>query len=409
MSGETSKLLDNSNKCTVLTGPACLTGVNALIPEFAVIGVCFAITVYVGLQEEIDYRFYIELFTLFLGVVGVLTEIIFNPKEYVGAARNYTDTGSYVAILVGMCVADYFVRDYWGGSKLRILSNWAVLVGSASSQNLTCPPGLSKEAIESGNSIFAFVAYEVFELWVSLFGTGDIVCGLLQFLFRRVVLWNMELIIGYWNYGWIGGTMFGPGGISMFQASLYSIFEPYGDKMEETDELEISVVGKFLLGLPVYSGVLTPVRYFDGTIFCEQIVSFSSPTSIVGPRIARGHCHYCHFIVSTVRSMFGKQQNPLFRKLDNRASFRVILREWLVGDRRAAVKHLAPDSLSDPLNSTLALLEQDSANATSATSPGDIPPLLVGDSEASVDSDGYATKLIDPIKIMRDQTLVYSK
>ncbi|KAJ1446756.1 hypothetical protein M885DRAFT_545351 [Pelagophyceae sp. CCMP2097] len=273
----------------------------------------------------------------------------------------------------------------------------------------------SLAAIDKRLWVLLWLIYEVAEAYLSLFGattSWKLVVATLGL--RRLVFLAVNTLFAFVTYGG-PRRMFKQFGkfasplILVPNSTVGGWAFPDGEKgvyklapMEQVDLEELAAVGGgMLLKLSMHGGYAPCPPDPNAILFLEQMISFGSPTSVIGSRAAIGHVLYIAEMVDAVaaanltKTAFEEVRDDMARPGDERGDCvnryttrdanRLVLREWLLGSRWNAV-----DAMDTPhTNAALRLCDDDKFVA--GPDQRRAPPILVQMNEFDFDEDGIAT------------------
>lgn len=407
------------------TNPAYLVGQAALVAELACIAVCAIIVVVVALvEEEWTWTTNVELVFLLLGMVGVADVLTpsttWEGHSWVGAPTNLPVYGWYAFVIAGLVGWDMTVRYFLGGSVLRCLSNWAVMVGSASSTNLCCSVLMSKEQATGSFSLAVYYVYQAVECWASLFGCGRWPSVLAQLAARRLWVPLCEGWAARWYYGAGYAEFFRPGAPALLFTGLGAMFSlPLAPDsvFEEEDSLEIAYTGKQLLTCPM--AMAYPGRFIGAsTWFLEQKVSMGSPWAVCGERMARGHLNgvgtamlemgMAFFRGTPERAAVWDEAAASYFWPTKRETCKLLLRDWVAGPdgRRNWVSII---KTPQPTNRAVLLAEGADEESLPQAEAAEVAPTLVSTLEFAAGADGKVTQKIGTVRATRAGALFYAR
>ena len=292
-----------------------------------------------------DASVYVELGTCALGLVGLVAA---GP----GAGLYIKGTAPHLAfilVLGAVMAADATTRKFLGGDPQRVLSNWAVMVASGSSCNLLALGPMS-HSIDARRWTLVWLAYQVLECYVSLFGactSWRLVVSVL--VMRRLAFVAATALVAVHSYGSLTRTqalfrnfdapfILAPvGALGAYEDGTYELYDDL-----QPEELAC-VGGAFLLKFQLHGGYAPCPPDPNPIVFLEQMLSFGSPTSVVGARAAAGHVVY---VAGMLRAVGAARGVDVGRYASERERARRVLGEWLGGSREAATELSASRDVS---------------------------------------------------------------
>lgn len=375
---------------------AFLAGAKAVAADVAVIVAATMLVMVVAMRdpafqagspETWDYTVWVELSFCLVGLLGILNVVV-SGSGYVGlyvggGAKNAAIVNGHFYLLLGaILVGDYALRLALGGDAPRAFSNWAVMVASGASANLMAPWPFSHRAlgsIDKGLWVLLWVLYQITECWVSLFGALDqgwllivLTLVLRRCIFIVVMGWLCKVTFGSIERNkkfldnnallplWcpslsVGAYKFEPAPEGKVKLD-YNLFNlDAGEPMPNTEELA-AMGGGFLLKAHMLGGMAPWPIDPNPIVFLEQMISFGSPTAVMGSRAAIGHILYVAFFVKQMvaaTASWEKYQaveddmlkppaerlpaNQRVNRFKSQGAARLLMREWLHGSRARAL------------------------------------------------------------------------
>jgi hypothetical protein len=279
-----------------------------------------------------DGSVYVELAACALGLLGLACSGTGAGLYIKGAAPHV----AFTLVLGAVVAADATTRRALGGDPQRVISNWAVMVASGSSCNL-----LACGQTDARRWTLVWLAYQVLECYVSLFGactSWRLVLSVL--VMRRLAFVAATALVAVHSYGSLRRTQ------ALFRAfDAPFILAPVGalgayedDSYKLYDDLQpeelACVGGAFLLKFQLHGGYAPCPPDPNPVVFLEQMLSFGSPTSVVGARAAAGHVVY---VAGMLRAVGAARGVDVDRYASQRERARRVLGEWLCGSRETAI------------------------------------------------------------------------
>ena len=157
---------------------------------------------------------------------------------------------------------------------------------------------------------------------------------------RRVAFVAATALVAVHSYGSLNRTQ------ALFRAfDAPFILAPIGalgayedDSYKLYDDLQqeelASVGGAFLLKFQLHGGYAPCPPDPNPIVFLEQMLSFGSPTSVVGARAAAGHVVY---VAGMLRAVGAARGVDVDRYASQRDRAKRVLQEWLCGSRETAI------------------------------------------------------------------------
>ena len=245
--------------------------------------------------------------------------------------------------------ADAATRICLGGDPQRVISNWAVMLASGSSCNLLAMGPMAR-ATDARRWTLAWLAYQVLECYVSLFGactSWRLIISVL--VMRRLTFVAATALVAVHSYGSLKRTqalfrafdapfILAPiGALGAYEDGTYEL---YDDLQQE----ELACVGgAFLLKFQLHGGYAPCPPDPNPIVFLEQMLSFGSPTSVVGARAAAGLVVY---VAGMLRAVGAARGVDVDRYASQRERARRVMGEWLCGSREAATELSASRDVS---------------------------------------------------------------
>ena len=293
-----------------------------------------------------DASVYVELATCALGLVGLVATSGTGAGLYV---RGATPHAAFALVLGAVMAADAATRICMGGDPQRVISNWAVMLASGSSCNLLAMGPMAR-ATDARRWTLAWLAYQVLECYVSLFGactSWRLVLSVL--VMRRLAFVAATALVAVHSYGSLKRTqalfrafdapfILAPiGALGAYEDGTYKL---YDDLPQE----ELACVGgAFLLKFQLHGGYAPCPPDPNPIVFLEQMLSFGSPTAVVGARAAAGHAVY---VAGMLRAVGAARGVDVERYASQRDRAKRVLQEWLCGSREAATELSATRDVS---------------------------------------------------------------
>ena len=283
-----------------------------------------------------DGSVYVELAACALGLVGLACSGTGAGLYVKGAAPHV----AFTLVLGAVVAADAATRSYMGGDPQRVVSNWAVMVASGSSCNLLALGPMS-HSIDARRWTLAWLAYQMLEGYVSLFGactSWRLVLAVL--IMRRLAFVAATALVAVHSYGSLEMTqalfqrfdapfILAPvGALGAYEDGTYKLYDDL-----QREELA-SVGGAFLLKFQLHGGYAPCPPDPNPIVFLEQMLSFGSPTSVVGARAAAGHVVY---VAGMLRAVGAARGVDVDRYASQRERARRVMGEWLGGSRETAI------------------------------------------------------------------------
>ena len=295
---------------------------------------------------EWDASIYIELATCALGLVGLACSGVAGAGLYV---RGVAPHAAFALVLGAVMAADAATRVAFGVNPRRVASNWAVMLASGSSCNLLAMGPMAR-ATDARRWTLAWLAYQVLECYVSLFGACTSWRLVLTVLVvRRLAFVAATALVAVHSYGSLKRTqalfrafdapfILAPiGALGAYEDGTYEL---YDDLPQE----ELACVGgAFLLKFQLHGGYAPCPPDPNPIVFLEQMLSFGSPTSVVGARAAAGHVVY---VAGMLRAVGAARGVDVERYASQRERARRVMGEWLCGSREAATELSASRDVS---------------------------------------------------------------
>ena len=292
-----------------------------------------------------DASVYVELAACALGLLGLACA---GPGAglYVKGAAPHV---AFTLVLGAVVAADATTRKFLGGDPQRVVSNWAVMVASGSSCNLLAVGPMS-HVNDARRWTLVWLAYQVLECYVSLFGactSWRLVLSVL--VMRRLAFVAATALVAVHSYGSLTRTqaLFGAFDAPFILAPIGALGAYEDDSYKLYDDLQpeelASVGGAFLLKFQLHGGYAPCPPDPNPIVFLEQMLSFGSPTSVVGARAAAGHVVY---VAGMLRAVGAARGVDIDRYASRRERARRVLGEWLGGSREAATELSASRDVS---------------------------------------------------------------
>mmetsp|Transcript_14942 Transcript_14942/g.18436 ORF Transcript_14942/g.18436 Transcript_14942/m.18436 type:complete len:354 (-) Transcript_14942:500-1561(-) len=318
------------------------------------------------------------------GLLGVLNVVVSGSGYcglYIGGGfwNAVQINGDFYIILAAVILGDVLLRLAYGAEALRTFSNWSVMIASGASANLMAPWPVSHTALASIDKrlwVVLWMLYQCAEAYVSLFGALDKGVGLIIFtlILRRIIfIFCMAVIakstwgsfdrmqkhvgkltaiplfmpsqtIGKWTYETVDGNL-------NINYQMHNLIEPMSES-----QLLSCMGGGTLLKLHMIGGMAPWPIDPNPIVFCEQMISFGSPTAVIGSRAAIGHILYVAAFVSGLIPSVTKAEDMVAIETDmakpaadrlhdskrvNRftssEAARILMNEWLNGSRKKAI------------------------------------------------------------------------
>lgn len=371
---------------------AFLAGYKAVAADVVVILLAGAIVIAVAMRDS-DFdpihpstwssSVFVELAFCVVGLLGILNVVVSGS----GYAGLYVGGGFWNAlwinlhfylILGAIIASDIILRIAFGGDAIRTFSNWAVMIASGASANLMAPWPFTHRQLGSIDKrlwVFLWVCYQVAECYVSLFGATDKgwLLIVLTLIARRAVFILGTAIIAKYTYGSFGRLqklmskaavvpLFCPSqsvgrwhfkqaadGALSIDYELFNLDTP--EPIPNSQELA-AMGGGHLLKIHMLGGLAPCPLDPNPVVFLEQMISFGSPTAVIGSRAAIGHILYvAAFVSGFLQSAFSwddfkaieedMSKPPAERVGDDtrvnlfrsQAAARMLMSEWLHGSR----------------------------------------------------------------------------
>ena len=292
-----------------------------------------------------DGSVYVELATCALGLLGLAAQRSGAGLYIKGAAPHL----AFTLVLGAVVAADAAARICMGGDPQRVISNWAVMLASGSSCNLLAMGPMAR-ATDARRWTLVWLAYQVLECCVSLFGactSWRLVLSVL--VMRRLAFVAATALVAVHSYGSLKRTqalfrafdapfILAPiGALGAYEDGTYKL---YDDLQQE----ELACVGgAFLLKFQLHGGYAPCPPDPNPIVFLEQMLSFGSPTSVVGARAAAGHVVY---VAGMLRAVGAARGVDVDRYASQRERARRVMGEWLCGSREAATELSASRDVS---------------------------------------------------------------
>ena len=292
-----------------------------------------------------DASVYVELATCALGLLGLACAGPGAGLYIKGAAPHV----AFTLVLGAVMAADATTRLLLEGDPRRVVSNWAVMVASGSSCNLLAL-GPTSHVNDARRWTLVWLAYQVLECCVSLFGactSWRLVLSVL--VMRRLAFVAATALVAVHSYGSLKRTqalfrafdapfILAPiGALGAYEDGTYEL---YDDLQQE----ELACVGgAFLLKFQLHGGYAPCPPDPNPIVFLEQMLSFGSPTSVVGARAAAGHVVY---VAGMLRAVGAARGVDVDRYASQRERARRVMGEWLCGSREAATELSASRDVS---------------------------------------------------------------
>ena len=127
------------------------------------------------------------------------------------------------------------------------------------------------------------------------------------------------------------------GALGAYEDGTYNLYDDL-----QREELA-GVGGAFLLKFQLHGGYAPCPPDPNPVVFLEQMLSFGSPTSVVGARAAAGHVVY---VAGMLRAVGAARGVDVDRYASQRERARRVLGEWLCGSREAATELSASRDVS---------------------------------------------------------------
>jgi len=288
-----------------------------------------------------DCSVYVELGTCALGLLGLACSGTGAGLYVKGAAPHV----AFTLVLGAVMAADAITRRVLGGDPRRVISNWAVMVASGSSCNL-----LACGQTDARRWTLVWLAYQALECYVSLFGactSWRLVLSVL--VMRRLAFVAATALVAVHSYGSLNRTqalfrtfdapfILAPvGALGAYEDDSYKLYDDL-----QPEELAC-VGGAFLLKFQLHGGYVPCPPDPNPIVFLEQMLSFGSPTSVVGARAAAGHVVY---VAGMLRAVGAARGVDVDRYASQRERAKRVLGEWLCGSRAAATELSASRGVS---------------------------------------------------------------
>ena len=292
-----------------------------------------------------DGSVYVELGTCALGLLG-LAAARGGAGLYVKGAAPHL---AFTLVLGAVMAADAAARSYMGGDPQRVVSNWAVMVASGSSCNLLALGPMS-HVNDARRWTLVWLAYQALECYVSLFGactSWRLIISVL--VVRRLAFVAATALVAVHSYGSLKRTqelfrtfdapfILAPvGALGAYEDDSYKLYDDL-----QPEELAC-VGGAFLLKFQLHGGYAPCPPDPNPIVFLEQMLSFGSPTSVVGASAAAGHVVY---VAGMLRAVGAARGVDVDRYASQRERARRVLGEWLCGSREAATELSASRDVS---------------------------------------------------------------
>ena len=322
---------------------AFLLGQRAIVAD--VLLVCVMAGVVALNSPWDDGSVYVELATCALGLVGMACAGPGAGLYIKGAAPHL----AFTLVLGAVMAADAATRICLGGDPQRVISNWAVMLASGSSCNLLAMGPMAR-ATDARRWTLVWLAYQVLECCVSLFGactSWRLIISVL--VMRRLTFVAATALVAVHSYGSLKRTqalfrafdapfILAPiGALGAYEDGTYKL---YDDLPQE----ELACVGgAFLLKFQLHGGYAPCPPDPNPIVFLEQMLSFGSPTSVVGARAAAGHVVY---VAGMLRAVGAARGVDVERYASQRERARRVMGEWLCGSREAATELSASRDVS---------------------------------------------------------------
>ena len=292
-----------------------------------------------------DGSVYVELATCALGLLGLAAQRSGAGLYIKGAAPHV----AFTLVLGAVMAADAATRICLGGDPQRVISNWAVMLASGSSCNLLAMGPMAR-ATDARRWTLVWLLYQVLECYVSLFGactSWRLIISVL--VVRRLAFVAATALVAVHSYGSLKRTQalfrafdapFILAPIGALGAYADGTYELYDDLPQE----ELACVGgAFLLKFQLHGGYAPCPPDPNPIVFLEQMLSFGSPTAVVGARAAAGHAVY---VAGMLRAVGAARGVDVDRYASQRERARRVMGEWLCGSREAATELSASRDVS---------------------------------------------------------------